>query len=48
MCISPRYFQGVSREYGILPLLLKKKKVYRKTDLIAAIERGSINPTLPH
>lgn len=47
MCVSQRYFRDVVTEYGILSLYVKNKKVYRKTDLIAAIERGSIDPKLP-
>lgn len=47
-CVSPRYFRDMAKKYGILSIKFGNKKVYRKSDLIAAIERGSINPMLPH
>ncbi len=48
MCVSLRYFREVVKEYGIVSLKVLNKKVYRKTDLQAAIERGAIDPVLPH
>jgi len=47
MCVSLRYFRDVVVEYGIQSEYVLNKKVYRKTDLIAAIERGRLNPIMP-